>query len=108
MMWWVRLVVCDRSSLPPFFNSCNVMNEALSIVGWRCFLIPELIRIYLCAVTVIYCLMELHENNTPLSLCVCVQELEKRRRVEDAYKSAVNELKKKSHYGGPDYEARRN
>lgn len=37
---------------------------------------------------------------------VCVQELEKRRRVEDAYKSAVNELKKKSHYGGPDYEAR--
>lgn len=37
---------------------------------------------------------------------LCVQELEKRRRVEDAYKSAVNELKKKSHYGGPDYEAR--
>uniref|UniRef100_A0A671TTT1 Ceramide transfer protein n=1 Tax=Sparus aurata TaxID=8175 RepID=A0A671TTT1_SPAAU len=32
------------------------------------------------------------------------KELEKRRRVEDAYKSAVNELKKKSHYGGPDYE----
>ncbi|KAJ4919248.1 hypothetical protein JOQ06_019456 [Pogonophryne albipinna] len=32
------------------------------------------------------------------------RELEKRKRVEDAYKSAVNELKKKSHYGGPDYE----
>uniref|UniRef100_A0A668AE61 Ceramide transfer protein n=1 Tax=Myripristis murdjan TaxID=586833 RepID=A0A668AE61_9TELE len=32
------------------------------------------------------------------------KELEKRRRVEDAYKSALNELKKKSHYGGPDYE----
>ncbi|XP_008334872.1 collagen type IV alpha-3-binding protein isoform X1 [Cynoglossus semilaevis] len=32
------------------------------------------------------------------------KELEKRRRVEDAYKCAVNELKKKSHYGGPDYE----
>uniref|UniRef100_A0A674MZR3 Ceramide transfer protein n=1 Tax=Takifugu rubripes TaxID=31033 RepID=A0A674MZR3_TAKRU len=32
------------------------------------------------------------------------KELEKRRRVEEAYKSAVNELKKKSHYGGPDYE----
>ncbi|XP_054630126.1 ceramide transfer protein-like isoform X3 [Dunckerocampus dactyliophorus] len=32
------------------------------------------------------------------------KELEKRRRVEDAYKSAVIELKKKSHYGGPDYE----
>uniref|UniRef100_A0A3P8NN25 Ceramide transfer protein n=1 Tax=Astatotilapia calliptera TaxID=8154 RepID=A0A3P8NN25_ASTCA len=32
------------------------------------------------------------------------KELEKRRKVEDAYKSAVNELKKKSHYGGPDYE----
>ncbi|XP_075871266.1 ceramide transfer protein-like isoform X3 [Nelusetta ayraudi] len=32
------------------------------------------------------------------------KELDKRRRVEDAYKSAVNELKKKSHYGGPDYE----
>ncbi|XP_061624047.1 ceramide transfer protein-like isoform X5 [Phyllopteryx taeniolatus] len=32
------------------------------------------------------------------------KELEKRRRVEDAYKSAVHELKKKSHYGGPDYE----
>ncbi|XP_068615406.1 ceramide transfer protein-like [Brachionichthys hirsutus] len=34
----------------------------------------------------------------------CKDELEERRRVEDAYKSAVNELKKKSHYGGPDYE----
>ncbi|XP_037115826.1 ceramide transfer protein-like isoform X2 [Syngnathus acus] len=32
------------------------------------------------------------------------KELEKRRRVEDAYKSTVHELKKKSHYGGPDYE----
>uniref|UniRef100_A0A669BW28 Ceramide transporter 1a n=2 Tax=Oreochromis TaxID=8139 RepID=A0A669BW28_ORENI len=32
------------------------------------------------------------------------KELEKRRKVEDAYKSAVDELKKKSHYGGPDYE----
>ncbi|XP_015258927.1 PREDICTED: collagen type IV alpha-3-binding protein isoform X1 [Cyprinodon variegatus] len=32
------------------------------------------------------------------------KEMEKRRRVEDAYKSAMNELKKKSHYGGPDYE----
>ncbi|CAL8248903.1 unnamed protein product [Merluccius merluccius] len=32
------------------------------------------------------------------------KELEKRRRVEDAYKSSMNELKKKSHYGGPDYE----
>ncbi|KAF7661073.1 hypothetical protein LDENG_00268860 [Lucifuga dentata] len=32
------------------------------------------------------------------------KELEKRRRVEDAYKSAINELKKKSQYGGPDYE----
>ncbi|XP_078106678.1 ceramide transfer protein-like isoform X2 [Sander vitreus] len=32
------------------------------------------------------------------------KELEKRRRVEDAYKSAMYEMKKKSHYGGPDYE----
>ncbi|XP_029295128.1 collagen type IV alpha-3-binding protein-like isoform X3 [Cottoperca gobio] len=32
------------------------------------------------------------------------RELEKRKRVEDAYKSAMNELKKKSHFGGPDYE----
>ncbi|XP_076007197.1 ceramide transfer protein-like isoform X5 [Genypterus blacodes] len=32
------------------------------------------------------------------------KELEKRRRVEDAYKFAMSELKKKSHYGGPDYE----
>ncbi|XP_029017325.1 ceramide transfer protein-like isoform X3 [Betta splendens] len=32
------------------------------------------------------------------------KELEKRRRIEDAYKSAMHELKKKSHYGGPDYE----
>uniref|UniRef100_A0A3B4BFY2 Ceramide transfer protein n=1 Tax=Periophthalmus magnuspinnatus TaxID=409849 RepID=A0A3B4BFY2_9GOBI len=32
------------------------------------------------------------------------KELEKRRRLEDAYKCAMNELKKKSHYGGPDYE----
>lgn len=35
-----------------------------------------------------------------------MQELEKRRKIEDAYKSVLNELKKKSHYGGPDYEAR--
>lgn len=40
------------------------------------------------------------------AFCLRAQELEKRRRVEDAYKSAMNELKKKSHYGGPDYEAR--
>ncbi|KAI4898335.1 hypothetical protein NFI96_024566 [Prochilodus magdalenae] len=32
------------------------------------------------------------------------KELERRRRVEEAYKSALTELKKKSHYGGPDYE----
>ncbi|KAG7481436.1 hypothetical protein MATL_G00066560 [Megalops atlanticus] len=31
-------------------------------------------------------------------------EMEKRRRVEDAYKTAMAELKKKSHFGGPDYE----
>lgn len=30
--------------------------------------------------------------------------MEKRRRVEEAYKSALSELKKKSHFGGPDYE----
>ncbi|XP_061116934.1 ceramide transfer protein-like isoform X1 [Conger conger] len=34
---------------------------------------------------------------------VCA-EMEKRRRVEDAYKTAMAELKKKSHFGGPDYE----
>ncbi|TRZ01948.1 hypothetical protein DNTS_004036 [Danionella cerebrum] len=33
-----------------------------------------------------------------------LQEMEKRRRVEEAYKSALSELKKKSHFGGPDYE----
>ncbi|KAF7200117.1 ceramide transfer protein isoform X4 [Nothobranchius furzeri] len=32
------------------------------------------------------------------------KELDKRRRIEDAYKMTLNELKKKSHYGGPDYE----
>ncbi|KAJ3605262.1 hypothetical protein NHX12_027312 [Muraenolepis orangiensis] len=32
------------------------------------------------------------------------KEMEKRRRIEDGYKSALNDLKKKSHYGGPDYE----
>lgn len=32
------------------------------------------------------------------------QETEKRRRIEEAYKNAVTELKKKSHFGGPDYE----
>ncbi|KAG7477025.1 hypothetical protein MATL_G00088930 [Megalops atlanticus] len=32
------------------------------------------------------------------------KEMEKRRRVEEAYKTAVAELKKKSHFGGPDYE----
>ncbi|XP_030624867.1 collagen type IV alpha-3-binding protein [Chanos chanos] len=32
------------------------------------------------------------------------KEMEKRRRVEEAYKTALCELKKKSHFGGPDYE----
>ncbi|XP_041825258.1 ceramide transfer protein-like isoform X2 [Melanotaenia boesemani] len=32
------------------------------------------------------------------------REMEKRRRIEEGYKSALNELKKKSHFGGPDYE----
>ncbi|XP_078127715.1 ceramide transfer protein-like isoform X2 [Sander vitreus] len=32
------------------------------------------------------------------------KEMEKRRRIEDGYKSALSELKKKSHFGGPDYE----
>ncbi|KAF7642886.1 hypothetical protein LDENG_00249100, partial [Lucifuga dentata] len=32
------------------------------------------------------------------------KEMEKRRRIEESYKSAINELKKKSHFGGPDYE----
>ncbi|XP_032874527.1 ceramide transfer protein isoform X1 [Amblyraja radiata] len=32
------------------------------------------------------------------------KEIEKRRRVEDAYKNAMSELKKKCHFGGPDYE----
>uniref|UniRef100_A0AAR2JW93 START domain-containing protein n=1 Tax=Pygocentrus nattereri TaxID=42514 RepID=A0AAR2JW93_PYGNA len=32
------------------------------------------------------------------------KEMERRRRAEEAYKSALTELKKKSHYGGPDYE----
>lgn len=33
-----------------------------------------------------------------------MQEVEKRRRIEEAYKNAMTELKKKSHFGGPDYE----
>ncbi|XP_029431029.1 collagen type IV alpha-3-binding protein isoform X2 [Rhinatrema bivittatum] len=32
------------------------------------------------------------------------KEIEKRRRIEEAYKNAMTELKKKSHFGGPDYE----
>lgn len=32
------------------------------------------------------------------------KEMEKRRRMEEAYKSALSELKSKSHFGGPDYE----
>ncbi|XP_072228561.1 ceramide transfer protein-like isoform X4 [Leuresthes tenuis] len=32
------------------------------------------------------------------------KEMEKRRRIEEGYKCALNELKKKSHFGGPDYE----
>uniref|UniRef100_A0A8D0R010 Ceramide transfer protein n=1 Tax=Sus scrofa TaxID=9823 RepID=A0A8D0R010_PIG len=32
------------------------------------------------------------------------KESEKRRRVEEEYKNATAELKKKSHFGGPDYE----
>lgn len=35
---------------------------------------------------------------------VLLQETEKRRRAEEAYKNAMTELKKKSHFGGPDYE----
>uniref|UniRef100_A0A671QVN4 Ceramide transfer protein n=1 Tax=Sinocyclocheilus anshuiensis TaxID=1608454 RepID=A0A671QVN4_9TELE len=34
------------------------------------------------------------------------KEIEKRKRAEDAYKAALTELKKKPHYGGPDYEVR--
>nr|XP_047912351.1 ceramide transfer protein-like [Anser cygnoides] len=30
--------------------------------------------------------------------------MEKRRRIEEAYKNALTELKKKSHFGGPDHE----
>ncbi|KAG8130993.1 hypothetical protein E2320_017800 [Naja naja] len=33
------------------------------------------------------------------------KEVEKRRRIEEAYKNAMTELKKKSHFGGPDYES---
>ncbi|KAM9510108.1 ceramide transfer protein-like isoform 6-T6 [Guaruba guarouba] len=32
------------------------------------------------------------------------KEIEKRRRIEESYRNAVTELKKKSHFGGPDYE----
>ncbi|XP_063745780.1 ceramide transfer protein-like isoform X9 [Eleginops maclovinus] len=32
------------------------------------------------------------------------KEMEKRRRIEEGYKSALKELKIKSHFGGPDYE----
>ncbi|XP_053303578.1 ceramide transfer protein isoform X3 [Pleuronectes platessa] len=32
------------------------------------------------------------------------KEMEKRRRIEESFKSALKELKKKSHFGGPDYE----
>ncbi|XP_027001418.1 ceramide transfer protein isoform X3 [Tachysurus fulvidraco] len=32
------------------------------------------------------------------------KEMQQRRKVEESYKSAITELKKKSHYGGPDYE----
>ena len=35
------------------------------------------------------------------------KETEKRRRIEEGYHSALSELKKKSHFGGPDYEVRR-
>ncbi|KAI2651647.1 Ceramide transfer protein [Labeo rohita] len=41
----------------------------------------------------------------PSPLSCFLQEMEKRRRVEEAYKSALSELKKKSHFGGPDYES---
>lgn len=32
------------------------------------------------------------------------KEVDRRRRAEDAYKAALTELKRKPHYGGPDYE----
>uniref|UniRef100_A0A8B9T2K8 Uncharacterized protein n=1 Tax=Anas platyrhynchos TaxID=8839 RepID=A0A8B9T2K8_ANAPL len=36
--------------------------------------------------------------------CVILQDMEKRRRIEEAYKMLWTELKKKSHFGGLDYE----
>lgn len=48
----------------------------------------------------------LHSFKCFLMFCVCVKEMEKRRRIEESYKSALNELKKKSHFGGPDYEVK--
>lgn len=35
---------------------------------------------------------------------ISCKEMQQRRKVEESYKSAITELKKKSHYGGPDYE----
>lgn len=32
--------------------------------------------------------------------------MEKRRRIEEGYKSALNDMKKKSHLRGPDYEVK--
>ncbi|XP_017306936.1 ceramide transfer protein isoform X1 [Ictalurus punctatus] len=46
-------------------------------------------------------IMVKHEENWQKRLD---KEIEQRRRVEESYKSAVTELKKKPHYGGPDYE----
>lgn len=40
----------------------------------------------------------------PFPVSCFLQEMEKRRRMEEAYKSALSELKSKSHFGGPDYE----
>ncbi|GAB0203943.1 ceramide transfer protein [Grus japonensis] len=46
----------------------------------------------------------LHNSNSSKEKQIILKEIEKRRRIEEAYKNAVTELKKKSHFGGPDYE----
>lgn len=50
------------------------------------------------------CMFYLSDGSKLLCVCVCVKEMDKRRRIEDSCKSALNDLKKKSHFGGPDYE----
>lgn len=47
--------------------------------------------------------LTVYDDKSKIFIFPC-KETDQRRRVEESFKSALTELQKKSHYGGPDYE----